>query len=102
MLIDSPGALDDDLDVIGDTLLGRDPEIRYRMRASFTLAFPPRPLKGLGPGLYWDPPPWSGRNRKHIDDAERLVSEASSLSTRRHASPKAVPRLCSRISTEQL
>jgi hypothetical protein len=36
--IDGPGALDGDLNIIGDTLAGRDPEIRYRVRPSITLA----------------------------------------------------------------
>jgi hypothetical protein len=44
MLIDGPGALDGDLDIIGDTVFGRDPEIRYRVRASVVLALLILPL----------------------------------------------------------
>jgi hypothetical protein len=37
MIIDGPGALGGDLDIIGDVIFGRDPEIRYRVRASIML-----------------------------------------------------------------
>jgi hypothetical protein len=37
LIIDGPGALDGDLEIIGDTLFGRDPELRYRVRASAVL-----------------------------------------------------------------
>jgi hypothetical protein len=39
LIIDGPGALDRDMDILGDLFRRINPEIRYRTRTSFVLAY---------------------------------------------------------------